>query len=133
MSVEQLFIALASAGAVAALILIAWGLGFRTRAKLADESALRTVVAEADPDAEILHALMSEEAGLALLADGRAALVRAMGDRFAVRFARAADLRWERAGEALIVRMDDMGFPPLNMPLPAPPPWLDAYIKAQKV
>lgn len=114
MSLEQAIITLASAAAVAFMVLIAWLLGFRQRLQLS-EPEMRALIAASEPDAAIEDIAIDEKgrAGLARLADGRWAAIASMGDRFALRvFAHA---RLTARGGMLKARFDDAGFPALDL------------------
>lgn len=114
MSLEQAIITLASAAAVAFMVLIAWLLGFRQRLQLS-EPEMRALIAASEPDAAIEDIAIDEKgrAGLARLADGRWAAIASMGDRFALRvFPRA---RLTTRGGVLKARFDDAGFPALDL------------------
>lgn len=114
MTAEEAIIALASAAAVAFMVLIAWLLGFRTRLVL-DETKARALVAEAEPAAQIADIAIDAKgrSGLVKLADGRWAALASMGDRFTVRIFQNARLT-ARQG-ALKARFDDAGFPALDL------------------
>jgi hypothetical protein len=126
-NVEQLIVALASAAAVAALVLVARGLGFRADPKLATEEAARALFAEAEPDARVAQVLVAKDgrAALAHLEDGRIAVARAMGDRFAVRAFPKGAVAVAADQGGLRVTFADLGFPALKMSLDAAAPdWL---------
>jgi hypothetical protein len=126
MNIEQIIIALASAGAVAALFAVAWGLGFRTRVKIADEAAARALIAEAEPDAQVLGFALDKQgaAALARLADGRILVIRGLGDRFAVRAFPAAAISVAPEPGGMRVRFADLGFPALKFSADRIPDWL---------
>jgi len=116
---------LASAAAVAFMALLAYALGFRTRARITDEAHLRALIADAEPGAEIASAVRDQDgrAGIARLTDGRWAAVASMGDRLAVRM--FANARIARRGDVVKARFADAGFPGLTLRLDAPAPeWL---------
>lgn len=123
----QLVVVLASAGAVLALIAIAWLIGFRQGVRIADEAAVARAVEAYEPGAVVQHALIDRKAraALARLADGRFAIVKAMGDRFAVRLNPAQTLRIKRTRAGLRAQFADLGFPALDLRFGgAPPIWL---------
>ena len=127
MSVEELIVALASAVAVAALILIARGLGFRSTPRIESEEAARALIAEHEPDVRAADILLASDgaAALARLSDGRIAIVRRMGDRFAVRTLPPSALAVTSKQGALTIRFADLGFPALKLPFDGPAPaWL---------
>jgi hypothetical protein len=130
MTFEKLFIALASAAAVLALVAIAWGLGFRNVTRLESEDAARRLVAEEAPGAGIQNLVMDKigAAALAQLADGRLVVIRAMGDRFSARTMPAGSAEISRTETGVRVRFADLGFPELHLALDAPPPWLGARL-----
>ena len=122
---NELIAPLASAAAVAFMVLIAFALGFRDRARLADEAHLRALIAEAEPGANITDAVLDQDgrSGIARLADGRWAVVASMGDRLAVRT--FANARIAQRGGVVRARFADAGFPGLTLRLEAPAPeWL---------
>lgn len=114
MSAEEAIIALASAAAVAFMVFVAWLLGFRTELKL-DEAQFRALLAESEPGAEIAELAIDAKGrnGIARLADGRWAAAVAMGDRFALRI--AANMRLTLGRGALKARLDDPGFPAVDL------------------
>ncbi len=114
MSAEEAIIALASAAAVAFMVLIAWLLGFRALLKL-DEAQARALIADGEPGAQIADIAIDARGrnGLARLADGRWAAIASMGDRFALRVTPRLRLTQKRG--ALTARLDDPGFPALHL------------------
>jgi hypothetical protein len=124
MNVEQIIIALASAAAVAALFAVAWGLGFRGGARLESVEAARALIAENEPDVRASDILLDKagKAALAQLADGRFIVIRAMGDRFAVRAFPEAALTLAPEPGGLRIRFADLGFPALRLRLEAAEP-----------
>jgi len=127
MSFEKLFIALASAAGVLALVAIAWGLGFRRVARLNGDEAARQLVAEEAPGAIVRHLLVDKggAAALAQLADNRVVAIRAMGDRFAVRTMPPGATQISPTKTGVRAVFADLGFPALDLALDAPPPpWL---------
>ncbi len=121
----QLIVLGASAAAVALLVLFAALMGFRGRARVADDAALAAEIARAEPDARITASLIDARgrAGVARLGDGRFAIARALGDKIAVRvYPRLA----ARAGKGRVtLRFDDAGFPDLHLRHEgAAPDWL---------
>ncbi|MBI1187995.1 MAG: hypothetical protein GC206_11815 [Alphaproteobacteria bacterium] len=127
MSQEQLLITLASGGAVLALILIAWALGFRDAARVANDDDVRRAIAGHEPAATLGATLIDARgrAALAQLGDGRFAAVRALGDAFAVRVFKAGAARIRPTRRGVIVTFADIGFPSLEIrSAVAPPDWL---------
>ena len=122
---NELIAPLASAAAVAFMAGVAYLLGFRARARVADEAHLRALIAEAEPGAEIAGAVRDQDGrgAIARLADGRWAVVASMGDRLAVRT--FANARIMQKGGKVRARFADAGFPSLTLRLEAPAPeWL---------
>jgi hypothetical protein len=115
MSQGELLIALASAGAVALMSLLAYLLGFRARGRIADEAALRALIAEAEPGVRISRALVDERgrAGLAELADGRWAAAASVADSVVVRI--FAHARIGETGARVRARFGDAGFPDITL------------------
>ncbi|MBL8550156.1 MAG: hypothetical protein JNJ73_09220 [Hyphomonadaceae bacterium] len=126
MNIEQLIVALASAAAVAALILVAFGLGFRAKPTLESEDAVRARLAEAEPDASPSDILIAKDGAAAIvrLADGRIAVLRAVGDRFAIRVFPRDALAVAAVAEGLRITFADLGFPALKLRVEAAPSWL---------
>jgi len=114
---SDLYVTLGSAAAVLIMAAIAYALGFRQPARIADEAALRALIAEAEPNARIANAYVDQRgrAGLAELADSRWAAAVAIGDRIALRVFAHADIR--RDGAKLRARFSDAGFPDLTLRL----------------
>lgn len=127
MSQEQLLITLASAGAVLALIFIAWALGFRDAARLGGEDDVRRTLASYEPGATI-EAVVIDAGGktaLARLSDGRLAAMRAMGDGVAVRSMPMGAARLRAGRGRIIATFADLGFPRIDIRVEgAPPGWL---------
>jgi hypothetical protein len=130
MNFDKLFISLASAVAVLALVAIAWGLGFRKAARLKSEDEARALVAEEAPGATVRSMLLDKQgaAALAQLADDRLVVIRAMGDRFTVRTMPAGSASISRTATGVRVTFADLGFPELDLATDAPPPWLAARL-----
>lgn len=132
MSEGELLTMLGSAAAVAALVAIAWLLGFRTRARLASEEDARAAIQSYERGAAVAGVVLDTKglAALARLADGRLALARSMGDRIAVRTAPARDVRVRMMKAGLIATLPDIGYPPLRVRFDgAPPDWLKTLME----
>ena len=73
--------------AVAGLAALAWLLGFRSRARIADAGELAALVAREEPAARIVEAGLDAggAAAVAWLADGRVFVAKSMGSRVATR------------------------------------------------
>lgn len=112
-----------SAAVVLFMIGVAAVLGFRNTAKLDDAELARLAAAEG---ASIEGALIAPDArqALARLSGGKIMVARVMGNDISARVAPAAALRVICRNGKLSARFADLGFPPLNMKLQAPPPWL---------
>lgn len=127
MSEGELLTMLGSAAAVAALVVIAWLLGFRVRARLASEEDARAAIEAYEPGAVVAGVVLDTKglAALARLSDGRLALARSMGDRIAVRTAPSRNVRVRMMKAGLIATLPDIGYPPLRVRIDdAPPDWL---------
>ncbi len=127
MSEGELLTMLGSAAAVAALVVIAWLLGFRVRARLASEEDARAAIEACEPGAAVAGVVLDTKglSALARLADGRLALARSMGDRIAVRTAPSRNVRVRMMKAGLIATLPDIGYPPLRVRIDdAPPDWL---------
>ena len=119
---------------IAIMVAAAALLGFRQTSRILDEASLRTLVADADPDARVEQALLDAEgrAALALLSDGRMIAARAVGDGFALRSFASSGLKLRQERRRLIATFGELGFPPLHIALKddAPPPWLADLARA---
>ncbi len=120
----NLIVTLASAAAVVFMVFVAWALGFRTRARLADDAALRALVLEAEPHARLVDLARDRDGygGVARLADGRWIAAAPLGDRFAVRTLAAPRILAAKGGVRL--RFADVGFPALRLRFDETPAWL---------
>jgi hypothetical protein len=116
-----------SVAAIAALVALAWLLGFKTQPRLSEADA----VAEAEAALTGFRArdcLIAADARAALLrgADGSRALVVAKGDRWVVRRL-AADAAMRAAADGLVIDCRDTGMRAVRFPLDgAPPGWIEA-------
>src|SRR5688572_10248385 len=113
MNLEQIFIALTPALAVAALVAVAWLSGFRSRATIESEVAARALIAEVEPDAKPANFLFDRDgrAAVVRLADGRLIVLRVLGDRFAVRAYPESAVRITPAADGVRLQFADLGFP----------------------
>lgn len=128
---NQLIISAASAGAVLALIALAWLLGFRTGVRLKSDADVQGAVESYEPGASVQHALIGadQKSALARLADGRFAAIKAMADRFAIRVFGEEALKLKRTRRGLRVAIADVGFPVLDLRFDgAPPFWLQPHV-----
>lgn len=115
--------------AVAAMVGFAVALGFRDTARIADEAQLARLVAEAEPEARIVHALIGADgrAALARLADGRVLAAAAMGADISLRIAEPGRARIRRRPGRISIALGDVGFPHLHLRIEGgsePPAWL---------
>jgi hypothetical protein len=112
-----------SAGVVVFMVVVAYLLGFRARARL-DEAALQRLAAT--EGASVEASVIDADGGVALarLADGRLMVARAMGADVSARVTRAEAVRVNVRGGRLSARFADLGFPPLQMRLQDSPAWL---------
>lgn len=93
--------------------LAAW-LGFTAKPQLRDAEAARRLIGEHVSTPIAALALSGRgDAALAVLADGRFALVRGLGDRTVVRVYAARDVRLSRGKEGLRVTLDDPAVDPI--------------------
>lgn len=115
---DQVVILAGAAIAVATLVALCWLIGFRTSVKIADEAHARALVSAENPGASIAHVFVDAKgrAALAQLGDGRIAVIRAMGDRFAIRTAPQKSVRVHvRGNGGMRLAWADIGFPPLRL------------------
>jgi hypothetical protein len=121
----------ASAAVVAILVGIAVAAGFRVRGRL-DEAAVRAAVARIDPRLRAVDILIDDALAIARLADGRFAIVRAMGDGASARLVAKdqARFRVRRTKNGLAVRTPgiDPGFPGGTVRAPEAPNWLTEHL-----
>ena len=122
-----------SALVVAIIVLIAWALGFRNRARIANAADARAAFAAADADAVIAELALDQRftAAIARLTDGRIALAKAVADDVAARVLRREDglrvsLRQTKQGWIADARTPELGFPDVRLRLSDPPDWLKA-------
>lgn len=112
-----------SAAVVLFMVGVAALLGFRNTARLDAAELERLAAAEGASVEGSLIAPDSRQA-LAQLSGGRIMIARVMGNDISTRIAPAGALQLHIRDGKLNARFADLGFPPLNMPLQAPPPWL---------
>ena len=119
-----------SALAVAGLVALAWLLGFRTRARIADAAGLAELLARDEPAARIVAAGLDARgaAAVAWLADGRVFVAKCMGSRIATRSFRAADVHVRARRDGVALEFADPGFPAVV--LNDAPAWLRARAAA---
>lgn len=121
----------ASAVTVAILFGIAVVAGFRVRGRL-DEAAVRAAVARLDPRARATDMAIGDGLAIARLADGRFAIVRAMGDgasaRLLVKDRARFRVRRTKTGVALVAPGIDPGFPGGAVRVPETPDWLTDHL-----
>lgn len=122
----ELMLLAGSTLAVAGLAALAWLLGFRDRARIADAGQFAALLAREEPGARIaeLGVDAGGSAAVAWLADGRVFVAKGMGSRVATRSFRAADVRLRLRRDAVELRFADAGFPVLR--LREAPAWLRA-------
>ncbi len=119
MSSDQLAFLAVQAGsalAIVGMVAVFAAMGFTASARLT-EPRIRAAIQEAAPGAAIavLHLSEDSAAALASLCDGRVVLVRALGDRVALRMLSASELRTTPSKRGLRVRVDDPGFEPVTL------------------
>lgn len=112
-----------SAAVVLFMVGVAALLGFRNTAKLDAAELERLAVAEGASVEDSLIAADGLQA-LARLSGGRIMIARVMGNDISTRIAPFGALQLHIRRGKLNARFADLGFPPLEMPLQAPPPWL---------
>lgn len=112
-----------SAAVVAAMVGMAWLLGFRAKLMLSEADLARLADAEG---AALAHALIAPDgrSGFARLSNGKVMIARVMGDDVSARAAPLAAMRLELTPGRLSAAFADLGFPPLHMQLEQAPPWL---------
>jgi len=126
----ELVLLAGSAVAVASLAALAWLLGFRSRARIADAGELAALVAREEPAARIVEAGLDAggAAAVAWLADGRVFVAKSMGSRVATRSFPAAEVRLRARRDGVELRFADLGFPAVV--LRRAPAWLRARAAA---
>jgi hypothetical protein len=123
-----------SALVVVVLVALAALLGFRDRARLMSRADVAAALAATDRAASILDAALDREgrAAIAMLADGRLALAKAMADHVAVRVVAPGAVRVrtrsQHDGVRVVVRTSEVGFPEARLTLDAAPAWLVSVI-----
>jgi hypothetical protein len=102
-----------SALAVAGLAALAWLLGFRARARIADAGAFATLLAREEPAARIADLGIDADgsAAAAWLGDGRVFVAKSMGSHVATRSFPAADVRLRARRDGVELHFADAGFP----------------------
>jgi len=112
-----------SAAVVLLMVGIAALLGFRNEARLDDEALANLAAAEG---ARIEDAVIAPNGrhALARLSGGKLMVARVMGNDISARVAPVSGVQVRMTKGKLSARFADLGFPPLEMPLQAPPPWL---------
>jgi hypothetical protein len=126
----ELVLLAGSALAVAGLVALAWLLGFRSRARIADAAELAALLAREEPAARIVAAGLDAggAAAVAWLADGRVFVAKCMGSRIATRSFPAADVRVRARRDGVELNFADLGFPAVV--LNDAPAWLRARAAA---
>lgn len=119
-----------SATVVLVMVGLAWGLGFRAKAKLSEAELERLAAAEG---AVLEHALIAPDgrAAFAVLQGGKLMVARVMGDDVSVRVAAAGGVRVAVTQGRLSAVFADLGFPPLHMAIEQTPPWLSQLATGQ--
>lgn len=119
-----------SAIVVLVMVGLAWGLGFRAKAKLSEAELERLAAAEG---AVLEHALIAPDgrAAFAVLQGGKLMVARVMGDDVSVRVAAAGGVRVAVTQGRLSAVFADLGFPPLHMEIEQTPPWLSQLATGQ--
>ena len=110
---------------IPALALLAWALGFAKGRRIADAAEVQAQLAAYAPGALARDILLDADgrAALALLADGRVFVLRALGDRLVARLYPRERLRLCRRGDKLQLATGDYAFPGLRLEAAAPA-WL---------
>lgn len=126
MSQADLIITAGSAGVVVLLVLIAFLMGFRARARI-DSGSLARQLAASEPVARIAEELIGADGRVALgrLADGQLLVARVMGDGVSLRTLAPSAVRLRLCKGRAFVAFADLGFPPLSLKLQGEAPlWL---------
>ncbi|MBI1251061.1 MAG: hypothetical protein GC189_06295 [Alphaproteobacteria bacterium] len=124
----------ASALIVAVLALIAAAMGFRARVQLVTREDVQRALDAAEPGALLREVAIDQKgrAAIALLSDGRVALIKAMADGAAVRALKTDQVRVRvtaaKAGVRVRASMPDFGFPSVVLSLGAAPDWLSLAV-----
>lgn len=121
--IEKLPILAGSAAVILLMVGVAFALGFRPKAKLDDALLAQLAGSEG---ARVEAALIGPDgrAAFARLSGGKVMVARAMGGDVSARVAPASAVQVQFRGEKLSVQFADIGYPPLNIRLQTPPPWL---------
>jgi len=102
-------------GLVSALLVgLAWLLGFRQTARIADVQAALAMIADAEPDFIVEGDVVLDKAGKAALVpgtNGSFCTVRALGDGFTLRRFGPGTLQVREEAGRLTVTSADIGFP----------------------
>jgi hypothetical protein len=116
----------ALAGSVIAVLLmvgVAAALGFRRTARL-DEAALKRLAAAEGAALDQFVIAADAKSALARLAGGKMMIARVMGADVSARVLPAGAARLRSRDGKLSVSFADTGFPPLDLKIDQPPPWL---------
>lgn len=116
----------ASAGVVVFMVVVAFVLGFRARARL-DETAMAHLAAA---DGEVVEGAViaaNAAAGVARLQSGKLMVVRVMGADVSSRIVPRSAARLRFARGKLSVTFADVGYPPLHMRIAEAPAWVAGF------